>query len=68
MTAVSAPTTPASTPITPTTPASAPITPTTPASAPITLDLGDTSLTIHRFDDYCNNRQNIENNRLDFWL
>ena len=32
------------------------------------LDLGDTSLTIHRFDDYCNNRQNIENNRLDFWL
>ena len=30
------------------------------------LDLGDTSLTIHRFDDYCNNRQNIENNRLDF--
>ena len=32
------------------------------------LDLGDTSLTLHRFDDYCNNRQNIENNCFYFWL
>ena len=32
------------------------------------LDLGDTSLTIHRFDDDCNNRQNIENNHFDCWL
>ena len=32
------------------------------------LDLGDTSLTIHHFDNYCNNCQNIENNRFDCCL